>query len=174
MPASPCRERKAHYGNASSIPHTGKGWEDSGLLGVIEGWSPSRGSNLISNLKLSLDLQWCIHFHINSPRALKPGLLQGMEIGGEDAGSDGGCLTKTFYSLERSVPRAILSSLPLVIGAETLLGGFQDPHREGHRIQKCLPPGATYIISVLARRARGTSGTHWTLEETGEAFRTPR
>lgn len=53
---------------------------------------------------------------------------------GEDAGGDGGCLAKTVYSVERRLPRAILTSLLLVIGAETLLGGFQDPYREGHRI----------------------------------------
>lgn len=82
------RDKKAHYGNAP--------------LSLIEGWIQFKGSNLTSNLKLSLDLQWHIHFHICLPRTLKPGLFQGMERDeGEDAGGDGGCLAKTFYSVER-------------------------------------------------------------------------
>lgn len=39
-------------------------------------------------------------------------------------------------------------------------------------VRWCLLSGATYIISVLARGARGTAGTHGTLEEIRGAVRT--
>lgn len=45
---------------------------------------------------------------------------------------------------------------------------MQEPtHGQVVGVRWCLLTRATYIISVLARGARGTTGTHGTLEVTG-------
>lgn len=68
--------------------------------------------------------------------------------------------------------------LPLHVtckGAGALGWRSQDLTSRGHEPERNLLPAATYVISVLARRARGTTGTHGTLEVgRGETVRIPR